>query len=309
MILSILKGIGIVLLILIALIIFIVGTILFLPIKYRFEGNYQEMLNGEACIKWTPICLKVILNVKDNQVEYVIKMFSQVIMTNTDAKISWLGRKIFSSEKVKGRETENDECIQDSNILKNFSDDRSKLDAAGSKSGALKKKTEYFKTIEGDFHKMKKKRFSLSGKIRHFISKWKESLKSFWNNLKKIKRKKDELLKVYDSKRFEVAKKDVKAYIKEIFSIVKPGKLEGYIHFGMEDPAATGDVLGVLAMIYPLYQGFLTINPDFTEKCLDGALKGKGKIFLFSIVKLWIKVILNKNLIKVTKKVQTILEA
>jgi len=49
--------------------------------------------------------------------------------------------------------------------------------------------------------------------------------------------------------------------------------------------------------------------PDFEKKCLDGNLKGKGKIFLFPIVKLILKVILNKNLIKVTKKVQTIIEA
>ena len=98
MILSILKGIGIVLLILIGLFIFIVGTVLFVPIRYRFEGNYQEMLNGDACIKWTPVFLKVFVNVKDNRLEYVIKMFGGVIMTNTDAKISWLGRKLFSSD-------------------------------------------------------------------------------------------------------------------------------------------------------------------------------------------------------------------
>lgn len=62
-------------------------------------------------------------------------------------------------------------------------------------------------------------------------------------------------------------------------------------------------------MFLPLYQGFLDVQPDFEKKCLDGNLKGKGKIYLFSIVKLALKVIFNKNLIKVTKKVQTIIEA
>ena len=310
MILSILKGIGIVLLILIGLFIFIVGTVLFVPIRYRFEGNYQEMLNGDACIKWTPVFLKVFVNVKDNQLEYVIKMFGGVIMTNTDAKISWLGRKIFSSDKEQKEKNEEEkvEYMQD-NKKTDSSETISKTNETNREIQTSEKEIEPSKLIENHSNNKRKKRSSFLEKIRRFVSKCKKRWKNFLTKLSKIRKKKDELLKVYHSKRFEVAKKDVKAYLKKLFSIIKPDKLEGYLHFGTEDPAVTGQMLGVIATIYPLYQGFLTINPDFTEKCLDGTLRGKGKIFLFSLVKLGIRVILNKNLIKVTKKVQTILEA
>ena len=307
MILAILKGIGIVLLILIGLFIFIVGTVLFVPIRYRFEGSYQEMLNGEACIKWTPVFLKVFVNVKDNQMEYIVKMFGGVIMTNTDAPISWLGKKIFSSDEEP--KEENDEEYRQDNKKTSSSENISKTNEVNRKTKTAEKEIDSSELIEDKSYDKRKKRPSFLEKIRRFISKCKKRWKNFLRKLREIRKKKDELLKVYHSKRFDVAKKDVKEYLKKLFSIIKPDKLEGYLHFGMEDPAVTGQMLGVIATIYPLYQGFLTINPDFTEKCLDGTLKGKGKIFLFSIVKLGIKVILNKNLIKVTKKVQTILEA
>lgn len=309
MILSILKVIGMILLILIGLLIFILGILLFVPIRYQFEGSYQEVLDGEACIKWAPVFFKVFINVKNNQPEYVVKLFGGVVMTNTDAKISWLGRKLFSASEEKSAKKAEKGYIHDSNTSLNDSGGIKESDNVDSESKTVKKEIVPTKTTEDNSRKKRKKRASFLEKMRRFISKWKKRWMDFWKKLKVIGKKKDELLRVYHSKRFEMAKKDVKVYLKEIFSIIKPDKLEGYLHFGLEDPAGTGQMLGVVAMIYPLYQGFLTVSPDFTEKCLDGTLKGKGKIFLFFIVKLAIKVILNKNLIKVTKKVQTILEA
>ena len=117
------------------------------------------------------------------------------------------------------------------------------------------------------------------------------------------------MLKVYNSERFSKAKNDLKQYAGIILRILKPDRLEGYIRFGLEDPANTGYILGVLACMLPFYQEFLTIEPDFTRQIVSGHLNGNGKIRLVSVVKLAIQVILNKNLIKVTKKVQTILQA
>lgn len=134
-------------------------------------------------------------------------------------------------------------------------------------------------------------------------------METIGKRMQQYSKKKDALIKVYHSKRFELAKDDLKRYTKQFFRIIKPSRLEGRIHFGLDDPAYTGQLLGGLAWIYPLYQKYLTIEPDFENACLEGHLKGKGKIFLGSICKLALQVVFNKNLIKVTKKVQTIIEA
>ena len=126
---------------------------------------------------------------------------------------------------------------------------------------------------------------------------------------KQINKKKDQLMRVYHSKHFELAKKDVLQYIKALLRLLKPDKITGYLRFGMEDPAVTGEILGVMSFALPLYQSYLRIYPDFTEQCLEAELIGKGKIILFSIAKIGIQVFFNKNLIKVKNKVQTIMEA
>ena len=85
-----------------------------------------------------------------------------------------------------------------------------------------------------------------------------------------MNQKREALSRVYHSKRFEQVKVDLKKYAGEIFRILKPDRLEGNVRLGLEDPANTGYVLGLLAMLLPFYQGFLTIEPDFTQQILKG---------------------------------------
>ncbi len=332
MLLLILKGIGILLLIILAILIFILCLVLFVPIRYQFEGNYHDVLNGKVYVKWFPVFLKVQGSYNGNQLEYVMKLFGGVVMTNTDQKLSWIGRKFFSSngdgaddsigfgledeaeampkEDFSGITKESDFKTKESDFETKESDletrNSTNLENKKKNGSPTKKKTSRNKKKK---EKYEIKKDSIFDKISKKWKEIKESWHNFANKVKTIRYKKEELLRVYHSKRFGLAKKDVIDYGKNLLHILKPDWLDGYIRFGMEDPATTGEILGVLAVLFPLYQNYLVIYPDFSEKCLEAELKGKGKIILFPIVKLMIKIILNKNLIKVTKKVQTIIEA
>ena len=127
--------------------------------------------------------------------------------------------------------------------------------------------------------------------------------------LSKLNKKKDSLVKVYKSKRFEKAKADVIRYIKDILRAIKPQHVEGRVHFGLDDPATTGEILGGLATVLSLYDGFLDIRPDFERQVIEGLLKGYGKIRLWSFARIAVKVIFSKNLMMVVKRVKTIVEA
>lgn len=71
--------------------------------------------------------------------------------------------------------------------------------------------------------------------------------------------------------------------------------------FGLSDPALTGKVLGILAMLLPFYGEALQITPDFTRSRLEGEffLKGRirpgtlgvsaGKLLLDKKIRQWIK--------------------
>lgn len=294
MILTVLKVTGIVLLVILGLLIFILGMLLFVPIRYRFAGSFYSVLQAEASVKWRPVMLNAAVFCENQEVKYVIKLFGQVVMTNTDKKISWLGRKFFAFDE------EEEDISRELNEEKEEKEESREEQTEGRRH--FEKESGKAVTDPGE------SRRENTGRKREKKSDWKPQ-QLLIDKLKKINNKKDALLKVYHSRRFELAKRDIIDYVKEILAIIKPDELEGFVHFGLDNPADTGQVLGIISMALPLYDGFLTVEPDFEKACLEGNLKGNGKIRLYSILKLALKVIFNKNLIKVTKKVQTIIEA
>ncbi len=322
MILSVLKIIGIILLVVLALMILILGTILFVPIHYRFDGRYVEHPEFHAQVKWNPVLLKIFADYKDDKFEYVIRMLGGVIMTNQEIPLSWLGRKIstfFDETPADEEDYENMDTIQDTMPQKDESlKKQEKKNSENEISDKDKKELNVVSEItkeedatykeQSDFKQKKSPSFFLRS-IRDKINTIKRKIQNILKKVKMLNEKREQLLKVYHSKRFEVAKKDVFLYIKKLWNVIKPKKLEGYIHYGMNDPALTGQVLGGMSMFLIFYDEFLKIVPDFETACFDGFLRGKGKIRLFSVLKLLIEIRFNKNLIKVIKKVQTIIEA
>ena len=324
MILSILKIIGIILLIIVAVIIFIVLVVLLAPIRYRFSGNFGDALEGEAVVRWRPVFFKAEAVYRNKEFQYTVSLFGGVVMTNTQKKLSWLGRKLFGDDErelskaskkadkkpppknrqAAGKTAEKKEILQENSGY--TADGQAEEEDFFSERNGEAFSENHIKTGQHTQHEKKESFFQRFQKKRKELQrKWRE----FVRTVRKLNHKKEALLTLYHSKRFEQVKLDLKQYMGTVIQIIKPEHLEGYIRFGLDNPANTGYIFGIAAMFIPLYQGFLTVEPDFTEQIHRGFLRGNGKIRLISVVKLAIKVILNKNLIKVTKKVQTILEA
>ncbi|MCD8150440.1 MAG: hypothetical protein LUE92_12980 [Clostridiales bacterium] len=78
---------------------------------------------------------------------------------------------------------------------------------------------------------------------------------------------------------------------------IRPRQVSGTLKFGFSDPAATGQIVGGLAMIPLLYQTDLHISPDFeTEQTyISGGFYVKGHMMLFHLVMLLIRWIRQKN--------------
>ncbi|MGN0154577.1 MAG: DUF2953 domain-containing protein [Lachnospiraceae bacterium] len=306
MIVSILKIIGIVFLVILLIIIFILGVLLFVPIRYRFEGTYFEEPDGVVYVRFAPVGLKLECTFRNKKLRYTMKLLGGVVMTNTDAKLSWIGRRFFSFRE------EEDDIKTDHIKADDIKADQTKADDAPEgviENPNIENLPDSDREYTAEIKNQKYQKQSFWQKQKATVSSIKEKTRQFIKKIKQINNKKEALLKVYHSKRFEVAKEDIKVYAKELFRILKPDKLEGNVHFGMDDPAVTGEILGGLALILPLYQNYLTIRPDFEKQCLDGSLKGNGRLYLISVLKLALKIVFNKNFIKVTKKVQTIIEA
>ncbi|MCR4845547.1 MAG: DUF2953 domain-containing protein [Eubacterium sp.] len=118
-----------------------------------------------------------------------------------------------------------------------------------------------------------------------------EKLEKIGIKMDKLSKKYDEIAKKIDhieqfiEKPF-VQKTFKRAFkiIKRLFGTIKPKKSKGYLRFGLSSAASTGEMLGRLARIYPLYGRWLEIEPDFYHKVIEGNVDIKGRIYLFRIV-------------------------
>ncbi len=70
----------------------------------------------------------------------------------------------------------------------------------------------------------------------------------------------------------------------KILKHVRPKKLEGYVHFGFDDPFYTGEALAAASAFYPLYGGKIILNPDFSGEALDGELKASGRVRIGTVL-------------------------
>ena len=94
MILTIFKTIGIIILVILFLIILILAVALLSPIKYMFNVKYYDDPDVLAVVKYAPVGLNAKVTFKEDTLKYTVKALGGVIMTNTDEKLSWLGKKI-----------------------------------------------------------------------------------------------------------------------------------------------------------------------------------------------------------------------
>ena len=83
--------------------------------------------------------------------------------------------------------------------------------------------------------------------------------------------------------------------VKRLFGTIKPKKSKGYLHMGLKSSADTGMMLGKIAAFYPMYGRWLTIEPDFYNKVIEGELDIKGRIYLFRVVGPALRMVLTRD--------------
>ncbi|MCM1536975.1 MAG: DUF2953 domain-containing protein [bacterium] len=90
----------------------------------------------------------------------------------------------------------------------------------------------------------------------------------------------------------------VKRELGRLLRHIAPTKLTGSLTLGMEDPAATGQIVAILSMFYPIYGNNVSITPDFDEQCIRGSLYLKGRIRIFTLIRIAWRVYFNKDMKK-----------
>lgn len=315
--LTILKIIGIILLAIIGLVLLICLCVLFVPIRYSARVKYNE--TNDICVRVTYllrlISIKYAMIGKDKKIS--IKIFGiDINRFKRKKKNKKSGKKSKGNDKKKNKsegqdlfDEINDEensvdifeevkeeryidkadedlwkaakenmKVQDDDILEEVSEEdvNSKI-----QSSVKKEKISIYQKIKNKIISIKNKiiyRFkSICGKIRKTISKIKD-FKEFIN---------DE-----HTKRVFVL---VKGELFKLIKYIRPRKVKGYLKFGFADPSTTGKALGIYFAIMKKSPKKFSINPDFENKIFETDLFLKGRIRLYYVIYILIKIYLNKD--------------
>lgn len=137
------------------------------------------------------------------------------------------------------------------------------------------------------------------------MEKLKYTFQSICDTIKKIIKNYRFYKDLWDKPQGKAAVSLVKGQVAALFKKIRSSKIDGNVVFGMGDPASTGQILGAVGAVYGFLPEKLYITPDFEEKKLEGNLHVRGKVRLIHVLVIAVKLILDKNIRYVVKKIQS----
>lgn len=138
-------------------------------------------------------------------------------------------------------------------------------------------------------------------KIRSFFENIQYTIRKFCDKIRSVSDTIEYYRSVIEGEAFQRSLALCKGELIRIGKSLKPQKFQAQLLIGMDDPAATGQILAVCGMLYPLLGGHVDVAGDFDRKRLEGHVFVKGKIRFFTFLRVAVKVYFNKDIRKLYK--------
>lgn len=272
MIFTILKVIGIILLVVLALILTALLCVLFVPVKYRAVGSFDNTdIRAKAHVSWLFHLFALHIEYADETDGYI--------------RLAFVKRKLFDDV---GSDYENDEKAAEA------SDDDVMDEAAKTETeDKVSENTGDEPKISADENQHIKQQTKLTHKKTYK----KPHKKQFKEKSEKIKTGIGKLKREYGDERNKAAFSHLK---KELFIILKricPRRLKLTMVYSTGSPDTTGISLGILACFPVGYTNRWRITPDFESEnpYAKGSFDIKGHVIVISILAATLRILFDKN--------------
>lgn len=317
-ILLILKVLGITLLILLGIVLLLVLLLLLAPFHYTIDAEYYGDVKAVGRIQWLCFVLDLKGVYGNNKFLYYLKSFGFMISTNdeedkhyraisdeeAESDKSFDKAKSSEAEKVPVKVVEDEfETYEQEQEQKTKSEPQKKSIFMRIYEG-IESGLEWVVTIPMRVH----------DKISELMARILDFFANLAENMNKVIKKRDMILQKITGVRSLLEKpytkkvlKDGKVLLKKMWKHVRPRKLQGNIHFGLEDPATTGQLLGVVGMLYPVYRNHFVIAPDFEQQIFEGKIYAKGRVQIGRMTFLALRFMLTRDFFKTVQKARTII--
>lgn len=288
--LLILKILGIVLLVLLGILLALLLIVLFVPVRYQGSGYRKEEdpvpVHVQLKVTWLLHLVRVSFIYPEEAFLKVKILFFQILPAKEKKKKASNKKKDDRDAKKEadGKRPKTDKKEAGSGVSDTASDQKiSDEGNAADEDGGDDRRTLL------DFVR---KLFFAIRNIKYTIRKIYDKIKHIIHNIRYY-------IKILQTESFKRAFVLCREQLLRLMKIVLPRKVSGTFTIGMEDPAATGQILSIYGILYPLIGDSITVIPDFEKPVMEGSFRFKGKITAFTLIRIAAKIYFDKDLKRV----------
>lgn len=312
--LLILKIIGILLLCLLGLLVLGTVCVLFVPVRYRIEAERREG-EGEP-----PVAVRVkvtwLLHFINLALRFDGSLFLRArIMVFTLFRLPKKENRKKNSVKEQSGKGENTQTPQEKETQQESAPPSGKRDETAYAQAEESEEVRLTESVDEGAEEEPPKSPSIWDKLRaipgilrgiflkikSLIENIQYTIQKFCDKIKSVSDTIEYYRKVIEGEAFRRSFALCKNELLRIGKALKPQKFQVQLLIGMDDPAATGEILAVWGMLYPVIGGYVDVAGDFERKRLEGHLLLKGKIRFFTFLRVAVKIYFNKDIRKLYK--------
>ena len=283
-ILTVLKLIGILLAVVVALICVVVAVVLIMPFGYEFSGEKYEKIKASAFVKWLFGIVRAEVSYDDGELIYHLKLFGKTVYPKEEKE---------TEIKVRGGAESKDEKPEEA-VKEPV---KPKVEVKKAQQKPVEKKETVKKAVSSE-QAMEKK--DTAPKIVRV--KMPEVCEFPEEEKPKEKMTVKEFLIGYIK---DMPNEDKKKVITSVLSLVKgmikhilPKDLSVYAVIGTDDPSITGYILAVAGIARGFTGKDILVQGDFEKKRAEGEAFVKGRIRLGSLLYMMVRLLLTRPIRK-----------
>lgn len=302
----VLKIIGFILLGLLAFLILLLLAVLFVPIRYRVVAQYEEKAIARITAGWFLHLIGVRLVISDQEKSCKLKLFGIPLIDFFSPRKD--RRKKRRSKSHQDKQPAKQSVHQDEQPVEQsvHQDEQNNLQINEEQQqiGSEKEKASGFDTDQASDEKA-----SFFAKVRIYINRISDKIKKIRKKETNLKEQYNKWLVVLKRDRTKEALEKCKNTLCKVLKAVLPRKWKLFVHYGMEDPALTADILGYYWMLFAVLSGHIDCQPDFENKVFECNLHAKGYIRMITMVIAGWKFLFDPDLIylrKIKKEVDSL---
>ena len=302
----ILRILGICLLGIIGVLLLLLCILLFVPVRYELRAEFPGEIRGSKVnfrLTWLLHLLSAKARYEEQELTWRVrvawKKFAKAEMPVGETEEEPDIEKAADANQEPDAKQALDEKEKSDIDIKEASDIKEMPDIKGISEDSSKKRTERENQENGKkekkpsvYERLKQKIITIWRKIKYTFVKICGKIKGIAKNISDTK---DAIQIFLNDEVHRSAFRKVKKELIWMKRLLKPNIFRVRLNYGFEDPCLTGQVLGLLGMVYPFVGDNMEIEPDFEQKVLQGDIHIKGRIRMIHLAVFGVKLFIHKE--------------